>query len=183
MEDQEVNTKLKNPGGVFLYLTLVAFLLILSGCPTMTTTIQEVHQRFVKSIRQPGERMVASPDDTTKKYSCLPYRGTKFLLEEIEVIPSRVSPGEEINHRIRYAFCPNKPSGIALGRIARTVLFKGEQVFMDVINYEFKPGTWTVDAFISIPKNAPKGVYAVELTITHDNQSIRNSNSFHVTKS
>ncbi len=157
----------KEPTSFFLYLALFISALILDGC---ITKIQEFQQKFFKSLRQPGENMVASPEDISKIYSCSQYKQTMLFLEDGEVIPKWVFPGEDINHRIRYALCPYIPSGTLKGQIIRTILFKGEAMFKDVTNYEFKPGAWTVDVFIDIPYNAQAGVYAVDVILSSNTQ-------------
>ncbi len=181
MENQEVGEEFKkNPGrfSLYLYIMLVISALILGGCKATTTKIQELQQKFVRSMRKPGEKMVASPENTSKKYSCSPYKQTILVLEKAETIPSKVFPGEEINQRIRYALCPYTPSGTVRGEIIRTVLFKGETAFQDVTNYEFKPGTWTVDVFIEIPYDAQSGIYALEVVLTYSQKTTRESNTF-----
>ena len=179
MENQEINGELEKPIRFFLYIVLFISALILYGCTTTVLKIQEFQQKFIKSMRQPGENMVLSPEDTSKIYSCLGYKQTMLFLEEADVIPDRVFPGEEINHRIRYALCPYIPSGTIQGKIIRTVLFKGETVFQDITNYEFKPGTWTVDTFINIPYSAQSGVYAVDVGLTsYSQETIKRSDTF-----
>jgi hypothetical protein len=58
------------------------------------------------------------------------------------------------------------------------VLFKGREVFQDTTNYEFKPGTWTVDVFIGIPKEAGGGVYALAVALQYGNETLKERNSF-----
>ena len=53
-------------------------------------------------------------------------------------------------------------------------------MFRDTTNYEFKPGTWTVDVFIGIPKEAVSGVYALDVALRYENQTLKKSNSFMV---
>jgi hypothetical protein len=60
------------------------------------------------------------------------------------------------------------------------VLFKGNEMFRDTTVYEFKPGTWTVDVFIGIPKEATGGVYALNIALQYGNETLKESNSFTV---
>jgi hypothetical protein len=131
-------------------------------------------------MRDPGENMARSPESTAEMYSCKPYTRNKLILEHAEVIPKRVSAGDEVNQRVRYAFCPYVPAGTVDGKIVRTVYFKGVSLFQDVSNYEFKPGTWTVDAFIIIPSDAQSGVYAIEVVLRYGGEVIRRSDTFTV---
>jgi hypothetical protein len=99
-------------------------------------------------------------------------------LEKVEVLPEAVTPGREISQRMRYALCPLTPSGTLKGRITRTVLFKGKAVFRDATDYDFKPGTWTVDVCIGIPKGVASGMYTLDLAVRYKNQTLKESNSF-----
>jgi hypothetical protein len=165
------------------YIVQVALLLALSGCTAMENInpiddLKVASQGVIASMRKQGEKMVRTPEQTKEKYACAPYSKTMFQLEEVEVLPGIVTPGKEINQRIRYAFCPLTPSGTLKGRIIRAVLFKGEELYHDTTDYEFKPGTWTVDVFIGIPKEAVSGVYALNVTLRYADQTLKQSNSF-----
>jgi hypothetical protein len=182
LDYQKVKAKFIVPLNILLYSMLIALPTVLCGCSTVKNTVKGVEQRFIRSMRAPGEKEVASPENTARKHACSPSTGSKFFLEETVVIPRRVSPGEEINHRIRYAFCPDETSRPLNGKIVRTILFKGDQMFQDTTHYEFKPGTWTVDVFITIPKDELEGIHTMELRVTYDNKVIKRSNTFNVTK-
>ena len=180
---QEMTPKfgLLAPG--FLYVVRVAVLLTLSGCAAIENikpidNLKVASQSVIASMRKQGEKMVRTPEQTKEKYACAPSSKTMFRLEEVEVLPAVVTPGKEINQRIRYAYCPLTPSGTLKGRIVRAVLFKGEELYHDTTDYEFKPGTWTVDVFIGIPKEAASGVYALNVTLRYEGQTLKESNSF-----
>lgn len=157
---------------------LISLPALFSGC----ASVKGVSQRFVRSLRQPGEKEILSLEDTSAKHSCSSSKRSKFLIEETDVIPNPVSTGEEIDHRISYAYCPGKVSRSLKGKIVRRVLYKGEQIFQDTTDYQFKPGTWAVDAFISIPKSARKGTYHMELLIIYADKTIKRDNKFTVKK-
>jgi len=171
MVHQEVTSRFWNSAPVFPSTVLVILLLTLSGCAG-------VSQSITVSMRKQGEKMVRTPEKTKEKYACVPSRKSILQLEEVEVLPEAVTPGKEINQRIRYAFCPFTPSSTLKGSITRTVLFKGKQMFRDTTDNEFKPGTWTVDVFIGIPKEAESGVYALDVALRYENQTLKKSNSF-----
>ena len=160
---QKVTPKLWPLARVFLSILLYILLLTLSSCVT---------------THKPGERMVRTPEETKGKSTCTPYSKTMLQLEDVQVSPDIVTPGKEINQRIRYAFCSLTPSSTLKGSITRIVLFEGKQMFRDTTNYEFKPGTWTVDVFIGIPQEAVSGVYALDVALRYDNQTLKKSNSF-----
>jgi hypothetical protein len=178
MVHQEVTSRFWNSAPVFLSTVLVTLSLTLSGCAGVFQSIAGVSQSITASMRKQGEKMVRTPEKTKEKYACIPSRKSMLQLEEVEVLPEVVTPGKEINQRIRYAFCPFTPSGTLKGSITRTVLFKGQEIFHDTTNYEFKPGTWTVDVFIGIPKAAGSGVYTLDSVLKYGSQTIRKSDSF-----
>jgi hypothetical protein len=160
---QEVTPKFWLSAPVFLRVLRATLTLTMSSCVT---------------THKPGERIVRTYEETKGKYTCTPYRKTILQLEDIRILPDIVTPGKEINQKIRYAFCSLTPSSTLKGSITRTVLFKGKQMFRDTTNCEFKPATWTIDVFIGIPKEAVSGVYALDVTLRYENQTLKKSNSF-----
>lgn len=183
MEDQEVK---KDRKGIRLVLLSIVFgsALISGGCTATinrmdrtANKIKDIQQKFFRSIREPGERMVVSPEKTTENYSCASGR-TTFILEQVEVIPNTVSLGDEINQRIRYSMCSYTPSATLRGKITRSVSHNGVKMFQDVTDYEFKPGTWTVDAFIQVPDDAKSGVYLLESVLHNSQNTIKRTNEF-----
>ena len=165
------------------FLLLIAVFLILSGCAVVEQpmeSIRTVSQNIIVSTRKQGDKMVRTPEKTKEKYACVPYKKRMLKLEEVQILPDTVTPGKEINQRIQYAFCPFVPSETLKGSITRSVLFKGNEMFRDTTAYEFKPGTWTVDVFIGIPKEATGGVYALNIALQYGNETLKESNSFTV---
>ncbi len=161
--------------GAACCLLLVAVSLMLSGC---IGSLKAVSQDIRASTRTPGDQMVRTLEKTNEKYACT-LNGTKMLtLEEVQVLPEKVTPGKEINQRLQYAFCPLTPSETLQGSIIRTVLFNGRGVFQDTTAYEFKPGTWTIDVFIGIPQEAGSGMYTVHVALRYDNETLEASHVF-----
>jgi len=137
---------------------------------------------MLKGMRSPGETMEKNPDETSQTYfeECKNRRPNMAFLEA-EVIPHRTVDGQEVNHRIRYAICRSS-EGPSNGEIIRKVYYKGAAVFQDSARYEFKQGTWVIDAFIKVPLNAGLGVYEVDTIISYKKTSRRIRNSFTVIK-
>ncbi|UFS71188.1 hypothetical protein LPW11_03110 [Geomonas sp. RF6] len=146
------------------------------GCVSM----KEIYQQEVVKARRPGQQMVESPETTMKRLCCPPYQKNVIYLEDTGALPERVGPGEELNHRIRYAYSPATPSNVLHGRLVRRVLYRGREVFHDVSNQAFCAGTWTIDAFIKVPRNAPSGWYSIRLEIYSMGKTIRRSTLFYV---
>jgi hypothetical protein len=146
------------------------------GC----SQVQDLHQSMLRSIRTPGEVTERTAEDTTQVYfnSCKDMKPNMALLEA-DVIPSRVYRGKEVNHRIRYAIC-HSPVSSPAGEIIRKVYFGNTAVFQDRTKYEFKQGTWTVDAFIQVPEAAGAGTYEVDTVISYRGKSLKIRNTFEV---
>ena len=159
-----------------LVLLIAGAVAILSAC----ASVQELEQKMIKGTRKSGEKLALSPDETMKAHSCEPGKENALFLEMSEVLPERVNPGREINHRVQVAFCPSAPTVTAKGYIIRRILYKGQPTFTDHAQYEFKPGTWTVDAFLGIPENAPSGIYALEVFLTCQDKTLKQTNNFFV---
>jgi hypothetical protein len=149
---------------------LVTLLFPLYGCFDLS---------HVKQLFKPtGDKMVSNPEKTQEKYSCISGKKDILQLEDLQIQPRIVSPGREINHRIQYAFCPISNNETAKGNIIRIVRTKQQELFRDVEDYEFKAGTWIVDAFIGIPNGTRDGMYTVETIVKYKKISIDATRSF-----
>lgn len=120
--------------------------------------------RAKRALREPGEHLLDLPERVAADYGCaeraLPY----FELERNEINPNRIRAGGELNHRIVYALCPRSSTEVVSGELTTRVRFKGAVLLTERIpGFEFKPGRWSVDAFVRLPKAAEKGVYALEI--------------------
>jgi hypothetical protein len=144
--------------------------------------MQDLHHSVLKYIRKPGEVMEKTPEETGQIYYSIcrdPKPYLAFL--ETDVVPKRVYAGTEISHMIRYAICPS-PSVPLTGKIIRTVTYNQRKVFQDSDKYEFKRGTWTVDAYLLVPADAVFGIYSVETTVVYSGRTVRMNNQFEVRK-
>ncbi len=139
--------------GVALLLAALAGI----GCAGMFWSLE-------KAFRKPGERLTTFPEKVSAEYDCpnkdLPF----FSIEENELIPRRMKPGGEFNHRLVYVMCPDRPSAVITGRLETRIHFRGEAIVRETITaYHLKPGRWVVDAFIQLPPEAEAGIYSFEL--------------------
>jgi hypothetical protein len=150
--------------------------LALSGCAS-TQWVGKAR----RAMRQPGERLLALPDQVASDYDCteraLPY----FELERNEINPTRIQPGSELNHRIVYALCPRHTTEVVTGTLTTRVRFKGE-VMLHHRNpgFEFKPGRWSVDTFVRLPESAESGIYALEIQFQRGGIRLEESLTFGV---
>jgi hypothetical protein len=165
---------MRGKGTIFCLSSLVS-ILIFTGCASM----QDLHQQFIESVRRPGEIMEKTPEETLQYYPSCSEQNIPALFET-EIVPLRVLPGKEINHRIRYATCLTASSAPQNGEIVRTVYYERQAIFRDRTKYEFKPGTWTVDAFIRVSENARPGNYLVDTAIIYMGKTIGKIDTFQV---
>jgi hypothetical protein len=129
----------------------------LPGCTTL-------YQQAVAAIRQPGEQIATTPEELWKEMDCADRQRPFVRAESMELVPEMIKPGGRVNYRLVYVMCPAEPSEVIKTRIARRMLFKGEQVAANVNeNFELKPGRWVVDSFFTLPLDSPLGVYALEV--------------------
>ena len=115
------------------------------------------------SVRDPGETNKTMPDPVASEYHCEKRQLPFFELERAELLPERVKRGKEINHRIVYVMCPERPTEVVKGSLDTRILFRGQAIFSEVIDQELKPGRWIIDTFIPLPEQAEPGVYALQL--------------------
>jgi hypothetical protein len=177
MVHQEVTLTFWRVTKAFLYMPMSVIVLVVIGC-SATTHVKQLSQTVVASLRKPGEQLVHSPEKTQEKYGCILQNKKIFQLEEVQVLPDVISAGKEINQRIRYALCSFTRPEIVRGSITRTVTFRGNSVMRDFTNYEFRSGTWIVDAFIGVPEGAESGTYMIDTVLKYENKLIKATNSF-----
>src|SRR5687767_14769687 len=118
--------------------TLYSSLLIMTlyGCSA-------IHQQIVAGVRQPGDRIVTTPETVLKEANCAKKARPFMQFESLEVLPEMVKPGARVNYRVVYVMCPLKLSESIKTRVTRNMLFKGEQVARNVKDgFELKPGRW-----------------------------------------
>ncbi|NIP29493.1 MAG: hypothetical protein GTO02_03885 [Candidatus Dadabacteria bacterium] len=168
MEDKKVSMNTGRKCIVFFLLVFVV--LSYSGCISVldraAAKVDNMQQRFFKTTRKPGERQVNSAEETYATYYC---RTSRIYFESIEVLPKKVLRGEEINQRMRFAYClaPKDQHNVIEGNIIRKIFKNKQEQFADVTRYTFKPGTWIIDAFLEIPPDADGGIYSINVSLDY----------------
>ena len=113
-------------------------------------------------MREPGEHNRGFPDEVADEYHCekrpLPF----FEIESDELMPERVSPGSEFNHRLQYVMCPVEETQVVSGTLHTRILYKGKPIHSETTTRDLQPGRWIVDEFIKLPSDAKPGVYALQ---------------------
>jgi len=137
--------------------------------------------KMQRAFRSPGEKLANVPDEVWSEYKCGEQKLPLFRLEQTELVPQRVTAGDDVNHRMVYALCPTEPTEVVEGTLQTRILFKGKPVVRDADgHYEIKPGRWVVDTFIQIPPQAETGIYSVEVQFVSETVTFREERSFAV---
>ena len=138
----------------------LSLMLAVTGCANLRWNLQ-------RSLRDPGEKIVAFPEIVWQEYDCDQRKRPFFELETNELIPPKVKAGGSFNHRMVYALCPTRPTAVVTGRLVTRIRFRGDPIVRERTEaYEIKPGRWIVDAEVTLPSAAEAGVYAYELEFT-----------------
>jgi hypothetical protein len=132
-------------------LTATACVSLLFGCTTIKM-----------QLREAGEQLMTFPEPVAAEYRCSKRQLPFVKVERSEVMPARLRPGGRINHRFVYVMCPSRASEVVKGTLYTRIQYKGKTVHNDSIERELQPGRWVVDAFITLPKMATPGMYALE---------------------
>lgn len=176
-----MNRRLLNFAGV-----LVAGTLVLAGCrrggqPPVQSTADLAAAQVTQELPEPGEKLLRSTDDPILLKSCINYQKRYLWIDQVEVVPSRVTPDSKINHRFTYTFCPQAGINIVRGTLVTRISFQGKDLISDTVkNYALNPGQWAVDANIQIPPQASAGTYTLETSFISGGADFRRSASFTV---
>jgi hypothetical protein len=146
-------------------------LLAVSGCATLK-----------KTFRKPGEKLESFPEAVWEEYDCDSQKRPFFIIEENELVPEKVSPGGDFNHRMIYVMCPRQATETVQGDLQTRIRFRGSPIVRKTTKaYEIKPGRWIVDSEVVLPEEAEPGVYAFELAFKSRSLSFDKSLTFVVT--
>jgi hypothetical protein len=127
------------------------------GCAGVRWSLQ-------KTFREPGEEIEAFPEAVWEEYDCETQKRPFFIIEKNQLVPPKVKPGGEFNHRMVYVMCPSRPTAVVAGKLFTRIRFKGDPIVRETEErYEIKPGRWVVDSFVELPEDAEPGVYAYEV--------------------
>jgi hypothetical protein len=138
-------------------------LLVITLCIYLISCEQRLLLRG-SSFREPGEKQLIDARTVWYRYHCGDKKSPFLVIEQHEISPLTLYPDEEFNHHFVYAVCPIRNFRAIKGNLYRKIYFKGAVVFQDLSrNFEFKPGKWSVDAFIKISPRAEPGTYFLKL--------------------
>lgn len=155
---------------------LLALLLALNGCASLRWSVE-------RALREPGERLSDFPEEVWEEYDCGAQKRPFFVIERNELVPPRVKAGGRFAHRLVYAMCPTRPTGVVPGRLLTRIRFRGDPIVRETDDaYELKPGRWVVDAEVQLPPDAEPGVYAYEVAFQGAGVDFEKSLTFVVQK-
>ncbi len=158
-------------------IIILAGLLWLTACAAVHNVLWD----FEKMTRKPGEKSLALPEAVWAEYGCANLRRPFIKVETNELIPPRLKPGGQFNHRLVYAMCSNERADEVLGKRYTRIYFKNRPVFNDVDeSYAIKPGRWRVDIFIDLPEDAETGLYTLEVRFRSRCLRFRENHNFRV---
>ncbi len=145
-----------------------------TGCMSVMSVID-------RPFREPGEHLKAFPEKVWKQYECdkqpLPF----FKIEQLDLSPRRVKPGEQFKQRLVYALCTAASTGVVTGRFETRIMYRGHAVVHEGDSqYDLKPGRWVIDSFVRLPEEAEVGIYAFELEFKSDLIEFEKSMTFAV---
>lgn len=112
------------------------------------------------ALRKPGERNKTFPEKVAEQYDC-DRRPLPFVeIEKSDLVPTRLEPGEELNHRLVYVLCPAKMTDVMTGTLHTRILFEGQVIDRDDNDFKLKPGRWEVVNLFDVQAQAQPGVYS-----------------------
>ncbi|GBC88801.1 hypothetical protein HRbin13_00932 [bacterium HR13] len=154
-------------GGYKVKIFLLILPLLFSCSEQVQTFFKVSYEKAIVAGRSPGEKLLSTYQSVLKS-EC--NRGDLLKINENALLPEVVERGEKINHRIVYTLCSE--SSIK-GEIVRSVIKDNKAIMMDSSEYEFKPGKWSVDAFVVVPREAQPGTYVFESILKYRGETSR----------
>jgi hypothetical protein len=164
----------------------VAACALMTGCAGLPEPLQPLSSWFwntFNKFRTPGPQQVDPLQKVSAEFDCPNRPQPWVLLETHQLWPGRLAPEDELNERFVYVLCPAPGQGEVRGTLTRRVL-TGRTVIWgpQVSDYDLKPGRWSVDAFLTIPGQAPAGPYEFEVSFETNKLVFRDNKSFTVVK-
>lgn len=163
---------------VLLPLTVAA----LAGCMPQPQKGVDIPREPMMILPQPGEKAVVRPQDPAFRALCVSASSRRYLwVNEVSVEPVRVKAGRELNHRFVYTFCPQQGASSITGTLTTSVSQGGAIILTDPVDgYRLGAGQWAVDARITVPADAPPGVYTLSMSFAGDAAAFNGSADFTV---
>jgi len=115
---------------------------------------------------KPGVKLVLGEQALWNEYNCSSKTLPFIVIEQYDISPPVVRPGQEFRYHFVYAACTLSHQKTIKGSLARKIYFKGSLIFQDTKrDFLFKPGRWDVTALVRVPPKTTPGTYNFELTL------------------
>ncbi|WP_340690037.1 hypothetical protein [Hydrogenobacter thermophilus] len=154
-------------GGYKVKIFLITLPLLFSCSEQVQTFFKVSYEKALVAGRSPGEKLISTYQSVLQS-ECA--KGDILKINQNVLLPEVVGKGEKINHRIVYTLCTESS---VKGEIVRSVIKDNKTVMVDRSEYEFKPGKWSLDAFVVVPKEAPLGNYVFESILKYKGETNR----------
>lgn len=144
----------------------IIVMVMLCATATSCAELKKRYYDFAETIgqddRSPGEKMRLSPSEVWSREDCsnriLPF----FRMDQNNIVPENVRPGEKISHRMEYSVCPRTADSAVRGRLTTSVYYGLRPIQTEKTdNFEIRPGRWVVDTDIYVPIGAMPGEYSL----------------------
>ncbi|MBW1917327.1 MAG: hypothetical protein JRI57_04805 [Deltaproteobacteria bacterium] len=112
------------------------------------------------------EQIKLSREDAVAKYNYCPTGGCVVRLEEVEIRPKWVKPGDSITLTTSYTILTPEKLAIPV-TISRAVRYQGQSVGQTKVTETRTPnGTWENQVDINLPPQAEPGTYTLVVKVT-----------------
>ena len=132
-------------------------LLLTGGCAHLPSPLD-------RPFRTPGEKLVDFPEAVRAEFGCEKKKLPWLQVESQELWPKRVQAGQELGHRLVYVLCTSEPTEVVSGTLETRLVHRGKSSLLESLpDHDLRPGRWIVDVFMTVPSDAPDGVYELEI--------------------
>ncbi|HTO69507.1 MAG TPA: hypothetical protein VMR31_06565 [Myxococcota bacterium] len=153
---------------------ILAIALVCSACAWLPEPLE-------RPFRKPGVRLVDFPEKVSQQFDCPSQKLPWFKLETLEVWPKRIDAGNELGHRMIYVLCTDGPTDVVTGRLDTKIMYRGQPILRESdASYDLRAGRWSIDVFVTVPPDAPEGLYALQLDFKSATVKFSRSETFAV---
>ncbi len=118
--------------------------------------------------------------DTAQRYAYNPSQGTVVYIEDVQVYPVRVRPGDRVDMRVTYALLTPDPNMPVRVNEIREIKSNGQIIGKPEVTVTRYGGTFTTTVPLFVPRNAVEGVYKVMTIIDAGSAKDSRESSFEV---
>ncbi|RLA90746.1 MAG: hypothetical protein DRG58_01000 [Deltaproteobacteria bacterium] len=138
-------------------------MLFMGGCEPKQSGVKQLGNLMWGRYQ---EQIKLSREDAVAKYNYCPTGGCVVRLEEIEIKPQWVKPGDSIVLTTSYTILTPEKVAIPV-TISREVRYQGQTVGQVKVTETRNPnGTWENQVNIQLPATAKPGTYSMLVTVT-----------------